>query len=156
MPPDRRRPDAGGRPATHASRDTGVDVTQTQPSRISPEDLTAAVWQVVREVPGVVDLHRNPLQMLGERVKLDWHGPVRLLGDETAPVLEVHIVVAVGHPIPVVAEATQQALRRYVRHDLPSCRDVRLCVDDIVDPADPGDGEPGDGYHAGAQSGADD
>lgn len=130
-------------------------MTETQPARISPEDLTAAVWQVVREVPGVVDLHRNPLQMLGERVKLDWHGPVRLLGDETAPVLEVHIVVAVGHPIPAVADATQRALRRYVRQDLPSCRDVRLCVDDIADPRDTTGDDAGAGHDTGEQAVAD-
>jgi len=130
-----------------------VDVTETEPPKSSAEDLTAAVWQVVREVPGVVDLHRNPLQLLGERVKLDWHGPVRLVGDEATPVLEVHIVVAAGHPIPAVAEATQQALRRYVRQDLPACRDLRLYVDDIADPADRADA--GDGTDTGDQTIAD-
>lgn len=109
---------------------------ERQHSRISPEDLTAAVWDVVKDIPGIVDLHRNPLQALGERVRLEWHGPVRLAGEEATPVLEVHIVVTAACPIPAVAELARVALQGYVRRDLPACRDVRLFVDDIVDAGD--------------------
>lgn len=117
---------------------------KTHPS-ISPEQLVADVGAIVREVPGVVDLHRNPLQVLGERVKLDWHGPVRFVGSDDAPLLEVHLVVVEGHRIPEVAEAARRVLEDFVDRVLPACRGVRLYVDDVVGADDRLDSSSDDG-----------
>lgn len=103
---------------------------------MSSEALTGAVWDAVKDVPGVVDLHRNPLQALGERVKLEWHGPVRLHTDRRVPLLEVHLVLATGRPLPPVADAATAALERFAATlSLPDV-EVRVFVDDIVDRAD--------------------
>ena len=59
---------------------------------LTPEVLSATVWDAVKAIPGVVDLYRNPLQSLSEKVGMERHGPVRLL-DQQPPVLEVHLVV---------------------------------------------------------------
>mgnify|MGYP000330216521 CR=1 FL=1 len=70
---------------------------------------------------GVVDLHRNPLQVLGERVKLDWYGPVRLAGEDDAPLLEVHIVVAEGHDRDAMKDPqvlrTMEKFQRYLERN---------------------------------------
>ncbi len=60
-------------------------VQQGQGPSISPDVVTSAVWDAVKELPGVCDLHRNPLQSLGEKVHLERHGPVRLDEDDAGP-----------------------------------------------------------------------
>jgi uncharacterized alkaline shock family protein YloU len=108
-------------------------MTDQQP-KITPDVLTAAVWDAIKDIPGVADLHRNPFQQLGERVKLDWYGPVRLTDEDGRPLLEVHIVVAAGHPLPAVAQATKRALHEYTRRALAMTDvAVNVFVDDIVD-----------------------
>ncbi len=106
---------------------------QKQP-RIAPEVLTAAVWDAIKDIPGVVDLHRSPLQQLGERVKLDWRGPVRLDEEEGETTLEVHIVAAGGVPLRPVAESARRAVQDYAERALamPTAQ-VHLFVDDIAD-----------------------
>jgi uncharacterized alkaline shock family protein YloU len=108
-------------------------IDQPQP-RIAPEVLTAAVWDAIKDVPGIVDLHRNPLQQLGEKVKLDWHGPVRLSDEDGETTLEVHIVAAAGRPLQPVAEAARHALQQYAERALamPAVH-VRVCIDDIAE-----------------------
>ena len=101
---------------------------------LTPEVLSATVWDAVKAIPGVVDLYRNPLQSLSEKVGMERHGPVRLL-DQQPPVLEVHLVVATGRPIPPVAAAVRRALDRHLA-SLVGMRDVmlRIVVDDIAEP----------------------
>lgn len=111
-------------------------MTDNAHPRMTSEQLAADVGAVVREVPGVVDLHRNPLQVLGERVRLDWYGPVRFAGNEDTPFLEVHIVVGEGCRIPEVADAARRAVEDFVARELPACAGVRLFVDDIVESRD--------------------
>lgn len=103
-----------------------------QQPRIAPEVLTAAIWDALKSVPGVVDLHRNPLQALGERVKLDRLSPVRLIDDDEQA-LEVHIVVAEGQPIPPIAQAAREALRQYTAKALgmPGVP-IHLFIDDTA------------------------
>jgi uncharacterized alkaline shock family protein YloU len=103
---------------------------------LTPEVLSATVWDAIKEVPGVVDLYRNPLQSLGEKVGMERHGPVRLL-DQQPPVLEVHLVVATGRSIPPVAQAVRHALDRHLS-SLVGMRavSVRVVIDDIAEPPD--------------------
>jgi uncharacterized alkaline shock family protein YloU len=76
---------------------------------LTPEVLSATVWDAIKDIPGVADLYRNPLR----RVGMERRGAVRLLDQEPA-VLEVHLVVAAGHPIPPIAAAVRHALERYL------------------------------------------
>jgi len=102
--------------------------------RISSEVLSTGVWDVLKSVPGVVDLHRHPLQGIEERVRLDWHDPVRLADEHGANVLEVHLVVGAGRPIQPVAQQARRVVAEYAERalGLPSI-EVRVFVDDIAD-----------------------
>jgi len=119
-----------------ADTDDEASVTEKQHPPMSTEELTTAVWEAVRDVPGVVDLHRNPLQALGERVRLEWHGPVRLLTDRRVPLLEVHLVLAAGRPIPPIVDAALAALHTLADERLGAPpAEVRVFVDDLADKA---------------------
>jgi uncharacterized alkaline shock family protein YloU len=103
--------------------------------KIAPEVLTASVWDAVKSVPGVSALYRGPLQAFGEKVKLERHGPVRLLEQEDPPVLEVHLVVAAGVPIPPLADEVHRQLRRLLASALGMEHvDVRVVIEDIAEP----------------------
>jgi uncharacterized alkaline shock family protein YloU len=88
-------------------------VTDVARPELTPEVLITTVWDAVKTVPGVVELYRNPLQSLGEKMKLDWHGPVRLL-DQQPPAVELHLVVAAGRPIPPIVDQVRTAVRRHL------------------------------------------
>ena len=99
----------------------------------SPEVVTTYVWDAIKSLPGVVDLHRTPLQSLGERVHVEWHGPVRLADHEGKTVLEIHVVI---RPDARVADLTP-AIRRQAADYLRSMTGIELdgvtvFVDDIV------------------------
>jgi uncharacterized alkaline shock family protein YloU len=108
-------------------------VTDVARPELTPEVLSATVWDAIKGIPGVVDLYRNPLRSLGEKVGMERHGPVRLL-DQQEPVLEVHLVVAVGRPIPPIAQDVRQALGRSLS-SLVGMRavTVHVVVDDIAE-----------------------
>lgn len=80
----------------------------------STDVITSSVWDAIKDIPGVADLYRNPLQTLGERVHMERRGPVRLERDEEGPVLEIHIVVEAGASVAAVGEAVAQAGARYL------------------------------------------
>jgi uncharacterized alkaline shock family protein YloU len=108
-------------------------VSETPGPSIAPEVVTSAVWDAVKAIPGVADLHRNPLQALGERVRLDRHGPVRLESDDGGQFLEIHITArhdtdlsAVGTR---VAEAGAACLTRTLGAPLTR---VEVFVDDVT------------------------
>lgn len=106
-------------------------MTETPRPKIAPEVLTATVWDAIKTVPGVVELHRGP--SLG-KVLLERRGPVRLLDEETPPTLEVHLVVAAGQPIPAIAEEVHGTLRRFMASTLGMHQVVvRLYIDDIAE-----------------------
>lgn len=108
-------------------------MTDVARPELTPEVLAATVWDAIKGIPGVVDLYRKPLRSLGEKVGMERHGAVRLL-DQLPPVLEVHLVVAVGRPIPPVAEDVRHVLARSLS-SLVGLREVsvRVVVDDIAE-----------------------
>ena len=108
-------------------------MTDVARPELTPEVLSATVWDAIKGIPGVVDLYRNPLRSLGEKVGMERSGAVRLL-DQQPPLLEVHLVVAVGRPIPPVAEDVRRALIRSLS-SLVGMREVtvHVVVDDIAE-----------------------
>jgi uncharacterized alkaline shock family protein YloU len=102
-------------------------------SSYSPEVITTYVWDAIKEIPGVADLHRNPLQVLGEKVHFERLGPVRLEREEEGYALEVHLVVAPDVTIPETAAAVEQAVRTYLKKTAGlELGRVAVCVDDIA------------------------
>ena len=75
----------------------------------APDVVTTYVWDAIKEIPGVADLHRSPLQALGEKVHLERLRPVRLEEHEGRHVLEVHLVVRPDAAIPALAEQVRMA-----------------------------------------------
>jgi uncharacterized alkaline shock family protein YloU len=111
-------------------------VQQGQGPSISPDVVTSAVWDAVKELPGVCDLHRNPLQSLGEKVHLERHGPVRLDSGDEGPVLEIHLVAETGSDLAAVGEAVARAGATYLARTTghPITR-VEVHIDDVTDPS---------------------
>jgi uncharacterized alkaline shock family protein YloU len=100
----------------------------------SPEVITRTVWDAIRTIPGLDDLYRNPLQALGERVRMERRGPVRLEEDDAGPVLEVHIVVSAGAAVAAVSEAVARAGAAYLGGATGTpITHVEVYVDDIAD-----------------------
>jgi uncharacterized alkaline shock family protein YloU len=85
-----------------------------EPPSFSADVITSSVWDAIRDIPGVRDLHRNPLQALGERVHREWRGPVRLDHGDQGPVLEIQIEVDEGASVAVVGEAVALAGATYL------------------------------------------
>jgi hypothetical protein len=110
-------------------------VHQGQGPSISPDVVTSAVWDAVKELPGVCDLYRNPLQTLGERVHLERHGPVRLDNDEEGPLLEIHLVAHTGADLAALGEAAARAGATYLTRTTgnPITR-VEVYIDDVTEP----------------------
>lgn len=99
----------------------------------SAEVITSTVWDAIKDIPGVADLYRNPLQTLGERVHMERHGPVRLGEDDAGPVLEVHLIVDPGAGIPAVCEAVARAGATYLERTTGTpITHVEVHVDDIA------------------------
>ena len=99
----------------------------------SAEVITNTVWDAIKGIPGVADLHRNPLQTLGERVRMERHGPVRLGEYDSEPLLEVHLIVDPGTDIPAACEAVARAGATYLeRITGKPIRHVEVYVDDIA------------------------
>jgi len=109
-------------------------VKDRPPSSLSAEVVTSAVWDAIAQIPGVADLYRNPLQSLGERVRLERHGPVRLADDANGPLLEIHIVLESGAPLGGVGEAVARAGAAYLAQAAgTSIGHVEVYVDDVAD-----------------------
>jgi hypothetical protein len=110
-------------------------VRDRQGPSISPDVVTSAVRDAVKELPGVSDLYRNPLQTLGERVHMERRGPVRLDADDDGPVLEIHLVAVAGADLVAVGRAAARAGATYLTRTTgtPIGR-VEVHVDDIADP----------------------
>ena len=99
----------------------------------SAEVITSTVWDVIKDIPGVTDLFRNPLQTLGERVHRERHGPVRLGEDDAGPVLEVHLVVDPDAGIAAVGEAVARAGADYLARTTGTpITHVDVYVDDVA------------------------
>ena len=103
----------------------------------SAEVITSTVWDAIKDIPGVADLHRNPLQSFGERVHLERRGPVRLGEDDAGPVLEVHLIVAPDAGLPAVCEAVARAGATYLERTTGTpIKHVEVYVDDVAAAAD--------------------
>ena len=103
----------------------------------SAEVITSTVWDAIKGIPGVADLHRNPLQTLGERVHIERRGPVRLAEDEAGPVLEVHLIGDPGSDIPAVCEAVARAGATSLERTTGTpITHVEVHVDDVAAAAD--------------------
>jgi len=114
----------------------GRNVEQGEGPSISPDVVTSAVWDGVKEVPGVLDFYRTPLQSLGEKVRLERHGPVRLDDDEDGPLLEIHLVAEAGKDLVAVGEAAADAGATYLARTTGArITRVEVYIDDIADPA---------------------
>ena len=100
----------------------------------SPEVITSTVWDAIKTIPGLEDLYRNPLQALGERVRMERHGPVRLGEDDAGLLLEVHIVVSAGAGIAAVSEGVARIGATYLGSAIGTpITHVEVYVDDISD-----------------------
>jgi len=99
----------------------------------SAEVITSTVWDAIKDIPGVADLHRNPLQTLGERVHIERGGPVRLAEDDAGPVLEVHLILDPGAGIPTVCETVARAGAAYLERTTGTpITHVEVYVDDVA------------------------
>jgi uncharacterized alkaline shock family protein YloU len=99
----------------------------------APDVVTTYVWDAIREIPGVADLHRGPLQALGEKVHLERLRPVRLEEHDGRHALEIHLIVRAGAAIPELAERVRLAVTTYLRTTTGiELDEVSVFVDDIA------------------------
>ena len=83
------------------------------PSSFSTAVITSSLWDAIKDIPGVSDLHRHPVQSPGERVRMERRGPARLEQGDHGPLLELQIIVE-GVSIAAVGEAVAQAGADYL------------------------------------------
>lgn len=108
-------------------------MSDTPKPSISGEVLTSSVWDAVKDIPGVHDLYRKPLQSLGERVHFDRRGPVKLEEDDDGPLLEVHLIAQPGAHLPTLGEAVARASATYLaRMTGTPIERVSVYVDDVA------------------------
>ena len=121
-----------GRVYNRAVDEGEVTVSDDQQGSFSAEVITSYVWDAIKEIPGVADLHRHPLQSLGEKVHIERGGPVRL-DEQDGRELEVHIVVSPGARIPEVADKVAAAAATYLTTMIGAeIGRVHVFVDDIA------------------------
>jgi len=108
-------------------------VTDRPDSAYSSEVIATYVWDAIKELPGLADLHRTPLQSLGERVHLERLGPVRLEEREGRSVLEMHIDITPAARLPELVPEIKRAARSYL-HAMTGIEpdEIVVHVDDIV------------------------
>ena len=103
----------------------------------SAEVITSTVWDAIKTIPGVSDLYRSPLRSLGERVRSERHGPVRLEHDDAGLILEVHLVLAAGADIAATGEAVAEAGATFLARTTGTpISQVDVYVDDVALPDD--------------------
>ncbi len=101
---------------------------------LTPEVIASSVWEAIKDVPGLADLHRTPLQSIGEKVHIERLQPVRLDSSaEDGPALELHIVVEAGAHIPTVARQVAAAGADYLAGMTGTAvAHCRVHVDDVA------------------------
>lgn len=108
-------------------------MADTPKPSFSPEVLTSSVWDAVKDIAGVHDLHRNPLQSLGERVHMERYGPVRLDHDDDGPLLELHLIAEYDAHLPTLGEAVGRASATYLaRMTGTPIERVTVHIDDVT------------------------
>lgn len=99
----------------------------------SPEVITSCVWDAIKGLPGIADLHRSALQSIGERVHLEHNGPVRLATDEGRIVLDVCITLRPDARVPALVAALRTEVGAYLERMTGIRPDaINVHVDDIV------------------------
>ncbi|MBN2204133.1 MAG: Asp23/Gls24 family envelope stress response protein [Thermoleophilia bacterium] len=100
----------------------------------TPEVIASSVWEAIRHVPGLVELHRTPFQSLGEKAHIERLQAVRLdRATEDGPTLDLHIVVDAGAHIPTVARQVATAGADYLAGMTGTAlAHVRVHVDDVA------------------------
>jgi uncharacterized alkaline shock family protein YloU len=108
-------------------------VTENADTNYSSEVISTYVWDAIKGLPGLADLHRSTLQSLGERVHLERLGPVRLDEREGRRVLDVHVVITPAARLPELVPQIRGAVRSYL-HSMTGIDldEVEVHVDDIV------------------------
>jgi len=113
--------------------DTEVAVTDRPDNAYSSEVIASYVWDAIKELPGLADLHRSPLQSLGERVHLDRLAPIRLEEREGLSVLELHVVITPEARLTTLVPEIKRAALSYLHHMTGIDPDeIVVHVDDIV------------------------
>jgi uncharacterized alkaline shock family protein YloU len=108
-------------------------VHQPPGPNLSSEVLTSTVWDAIRSIEGVADLHRSPLQSFGERVHMERHGPVFLAAGEAGLRLEIHIVALPDANLCAVGEAVAQAGATYLARTTGTpAPHVEVHIDDVL------------------------
>jgi uncharacterized alkaline shock family protein YloU len=99
----------------------------------SPEVISSYVWDAIKALDGLADLHRSSLQSLSDKVRLERHGPVRLEQADGRTTLDIHIVVAGDANIPALVAAMRESIVDYLGRMTSLHLDaVTIHVDDIV------------------------
>jgi uncharacterized alkaline shock family protein YloU len=100
----------------------------------TPEVIASSVWEAIKDVPGLADLYRTPLQSLGEKVHIERLQAIRLdQAAEDGPTLDLHIVVDAGAHIPTVARQVAAAGADYLAGMTGTALgQVRVHVDDVA------------------------
>ena len=108
-------------------------VTENADKSYSPEVISTYVWDAIKELPGLADLHRSTLQSLGERVHFERLGPVRLDERDGRRVLDLHIVITPAARLPSLVPQIRAAVRSYLHSMIGIDLDeIGVHVDDIV------------------------
>jgi uncharacterized alkaline shock family protein YloU len=110
---------------------------------VADEVVATYVADAVRPVAGVVELHGSTWQALSERVHMDVPSKGVLVRHEQPGVIsiDVHVKVAWGTVIPVLAQTVQDAVTKKVESLLDlTVGSVTLYVDEVEPPPDPTNG----------------
>ena len=99
----------------------------------SPEVVSTYVWDAIKGLPGLAELHRSTLQSLGERVHLERLGPVRLDEREGRRVLDLHVTITPDARLPELVPQIRSSVRSYL-HSMTGIDldEIEVHVDDIV------------------------
>lgn len=108
-------------------------MTENTDLNYSPEVISTYVWDAIKGLPGLADLHRSTLQSLGERVHLERLSPVRIEEREGRRVLDLHIVITPAARLPELVPQIRSAVRSYL-HSMTGIDldEIGVHIDDIV------------------------
>jgi len=110
---------------------------------VADEVVATYVADAARPIAGVVELHGSTWQALSERVHVDVPSKGVLVRHELPGVIsiDVHVKVAWGTVIPVLAQTVQDAVTKKVESLLDlTVESVTLYVDEVEPPPDPANG----------------
>lgn len=107
-------------------------MTDQPDNTYSPEVVASYVWDAIKDLPGIADLYRNPLQAFGEKVHLERRGPVRLEQNEARRAVEIHLVIRPDARLATLVPDIQRHVVTYLEGMTGiHFDDVHVHVDDI-------------------------